>query len=179
MNPRSVLRRRPRGSAVSPAPQRVPVPPGKDESLALASGALTGLLGYHLAQAAVATNAAFVRHVEVPLGLRKVEYSMLILLQANGPLSPKRLANALALSAPNLTMLLDRMQERGVIRRERNPDDGRSQHVVLTAEGGRLARSCAMVAEPMERDVRERLTGAEHAMLIELLGKVAARPTPR
>jgi hypothetical protein len=30
----------------------------------------------------------------------------------------------------------------------------------------------------MEHEVRARLTGAEHAMLIELLGKVAARPAP-
>ena len=154
------------------------MPPGKDESQPLASGALAGLLGYHLAQAGVATNAAFVRHVEAPLGLRKVEYSMLILLQTNGPLSPKRLANALALTAPNLTLLLDRLQQRGAIRRERNPDDGRSQHIVLTAAGTRLARTCAAVAEPMERDVRDRLTHAEHAMLIELLCKVGARRTP-
>ena len=70
-------------------------------------GALEGVLGYHVAQATVVTMAAFERHVGQPLGLRKVEYSLLMLLLANGPQSPKRLGQALVLSAPNLTLLLD------------------------------------------------------------------------
>jgi len=142
---------------------------------ALSLGALGNLLGYHIAQAAVTTFDLYERHVGQPFGLRKVEYSLLMLILANGPLAPKRLAQALALSAPNLTMLLDRMQVRGLLRRERSLVDRRSQNVVLTLEGEGVAAQSAEAAAPMEQALFHRLSQAEHAMLIELLRKVAAR----
>ena len=138
-------------------------------------GPLGDLLGFHIARASVTTFALFEQHVGQPFGLRKVEYSLLLLVLANGPLSPKRLARALALSAPNLTMLLDRLQDRGLLRRERSLVDRRSQNVVLTDEGLRVAQDSAAVAAPMERALDDRLSLAEHAMLIELLRKVAGR----
>ena len=125
------------------------------------------------ARASVTTFALFEQHVGQPFSLRKVEYSLLLLVLANGPLSPKRLAQALALSAPNLTMLLDRLQERGLLLRERSVLDRRSQNVVLTDEGLRIAQASAAEALPMERALDSRLSRAEHAMLIELLRKVA------
>jgi DNA-binding MarR family transcriptional regulator len=139
-------------------------------------GPLADLLGFHIARAEVATNAAYERHVGKPHKLRKVEYSLLMLVLANGPLSPKTLARVLALSAPSLTMLLDRMQLRGLLRRERSQTDRRSQNVVLTDEGDALARATAAAAVPMEQELRHRLSTAEHAMLVELLAKLAQRP---
>ena len=73
---------------------------------------------------------------------------------------------------------VDRLQERGVLRRERNPADGRSQHIVLTDKGQRLARDTAAAAAPMERELQQRLTRAEHAMLIELLCRLSGRRPP-
>ena len=146
---------------------------GTGEPAELQLGPLGDLLGFHIARAGVTTFALFEQHVGQPFGLRKVEYSLLLLVLANGPLSPKRLAQALALSAPNLTMLLDRLQDRGLLRRERSLLDRRSQNVVLTDEGQRIAQASAAEATPMERALDSRLSRAEHAMLIELLCKVA------
>ena len=146
---------------------------GTGEPAELQLGPLGNLLGFHIARAGVTTFALFEQHVGQPFGLRKVEYSLLLLVLANGPLSPKRLAQALALSAPNLTMLLDRLQDRGLLRRERSLVDRRSQNVVLTDEGQRIAQASAAEATPMERALDDRLSLAEHAMLIELLSKVA------
>lgn len=154
----------------TPAPP-APRPPGQPLSL----GVLSDVLGYHVAQAAVTTVDLFDRHIGQPHGLRKVEYSLLMLVLANGPLTPKRLGQALALSAPNLTLLLDRLQGRGLIRRERSTTDGRSQNIVLTDEGRRLAAVTAVAAGPMERELDDRLSRAERLMLIELLRKVAGR----
>lgn len=144
----------------------------------LSLGALSEVLGYHIAQASVVTTEVFQRHVVDPFGLRKVEYSLLLLLLANGPMAPKRLAQVLSLTAPNLTTLLDRLQERGLLRRERNPNDGRSQNIVLTDDGQHLAQQCSDTAGPMEDELRKRLSKAEHAMLIELLCKVAGKAIP-
>ena len=141
----------------------------------LSLGVLSDVLGYHIAQAAVTTYGTFERHIGEPYGLRKVEYSLLMLVLANGPLSPKRLGQALALSAPNLTMLLDRLQARDLIRRERSATDGRSQNIVLTDAGRQMAEVTAAAAQPMEAELSDRLSQAERLMLIELLRKVARR----
>ena len=141
----------------------------------LSLGPLADIVGFHIARAAVSTGDAYERHLGAPLALKKVEFSLLMLVQANRAIAPKRLARALAVTAPNLTLLLDRLQERGVIQRERNPLDGRSQHVVLTERGRKLARAATAAAEPMERELRDRMSRAEHAMLIELLTKLATR----
>ena len=143
------------------------------EAQGLSLGPLGELLGFHIARATVTTMALFEQHVGEPLGLRKVEYSMLLMLLANGPLAPKRLARALALSAPSLTQLLDRMQQRDLLRRERSQVDRRSQNVVLTKQGTELARAGKAAAQPMVQALDQRLSRAEHAMLIELLRKVA------
>lgn len=142
----------------------------------LSFGPLHGIVGFHIARAAVTTYALFESHIGQPLQLRKVEFSLLMLLHANAALAPKRLARALAMTAPNLTMLLDRMQARSLIKRERNPADGRSQHVGLTDKGHKLALEAAAAAEPMERKLLGHLSHAEHAMLIELLDKLATPP---
>jgi DNA-binding MarR family transcriptional regulator len=139
---------------------------------ALSLGALAGVVGFHLARARVVTSDMYERSVGKPFGLRKVEFSLLMLLRANTAIPPKRLARALAVTAPALTLLLDRLQQRGLLRREPNPRDGRSQNVVLTDAGCRLASEAAAAAAPMEDDLRARLTRAEQAMLIELLEKL-------
>jgi DNA-binding MarR family transcriptional regulator len=162
-----------RALAVPPPAAAAPLPAPGRETLAL--GVLTDVLGYHVAQAAVTTYATFEQFIGQPFGLRKVEYSLLMLLLANGPLSPKRLGQALALSAPNLTLLLDRLQARELIRRERSATDGRSQNIVLTPAGQRMADDSAAAAEPMEAVLGDRLSRAERLMLIELLRKVAGR----
>lgn len=141
-------------------------------------GTLAGVVGYHIAQAAAAAYGNFERHIGKPFGLRKEEFSLVMLLLANGPLPPKRLAQTLALTGPNLTLLLGRLQERGLLRRERNPDDGRSQNIVLTDKGLRAARDSAAAAVPMERELMRRLTRAEHAMLIQLLCRLAGKQPP-
>ena len=142
---------------------------------ALSLGVLADVLGYHVAQAAVTTVDLFDRHIGQPYGLRKVEYSLLLLLLANGPLTPKRLGQALVLSGPKLTLLLDRLQQRGLLRRERSITDGRSQNIVLTDVGHQRTRAAGDAAGPMETELDQRLSRAERLMLIELLRKVAGR----
>ena len=136
-------------------------------------GPLRDVLGFHITLANIATVAVFERHVGQPFGLRKAEFSLLMLLLANSATPAKHLARTLRLSAPNLTMLIDRMQAKRWLRRERNPADRRSQLIVLSSEGLALARRAQAAAKTMEQSLLRRLSRAERAMLIELLSKLA------
>jgi len=134
------------------------------------------ITGFHLAQATVVSDRHFQRHIGEPFDLRKVEFSLLMLLLANGPLAPKQLARSLTVPPPKLTLLLAHMEARAWLSREPHPSDGRSQHIVLTGPGRRLAQRSAEAAAVMERELSANLSPAEHAMLIELLRKTAGRP---
>jgi DNA-binding MarR family transcriptional regulator len=136
-------------------------------------GALRDVLGFHITLANIAAVAVFERHVGRPFSLRKAEFSLMMLLLANGATPAKLLARTLRLSSPNLTMLIDRMQAKHWLRRERNPQDRRSQLIVLSADGTALAHRAQAAAKTMEHSLQRRLSRAERAMLIELLGKLA------
>lgn len=139
----------------------------------LETGVLTHDIGYRVAQAQVTTTRVYVKHIGEPLALRPVEYSVLMLLVANQELSPKQLAQALSLSAPTLTMLVDRLHERGLIERVRSEADKRSQRVLLTAAGQHLAQQAVAASPVMNREFDQVLTPGEQMLLSELLQKVA------
>ena len=62
-------------------------------------GPLSGIVGFHIARAAVTTYRAFETFIGKPFELKKVEFSLLMVVQANGALPPKRLARTLAVTA--------------------------------------------------------------------------------
>ena len=135
----------------------------------LPHGLLDTTLGFHLARASVLTDAAFERWVGRPHQLRKVDYSLLMILADRGHLAPKQIIGLLSLTAPKLSMVMERMQQRGLIGRSPDPADRRSVQVALTPQGLRMAQTLGPAAQRMEQALRKRLSSADHAALIRML----------
>jgi len=78
--------------------------------------------------------AAFQRWHQGSISL--IHLNVLTLLEASGPLSMGRIADALDISVASATGVIDRMEARGLVKRRRSPEDRR---VVLVepAAGGR------------------------------------------
>ncbi|WP_406835650.1 MarR family winged helix-turn-helix transcriptional regulator [Streptomyces sp. AHU1] len=55
-----------------------------------------------------------------------------------GPAAMRALATILTCDASNMTGIVDRLEKRGLVRREPSPTDRRVKNVVLTAEGERV-----------------------------------------
>jgi DNA-binding MarR family transcriptional regulator len=143
----------------------------------LDAGAVEHLLGYLLALAEVPTRRAFQRHVGTPFDLRPVEFTLLVLLHANGPAGAKPVGQALRLPAPHVTTLVDRLAERGLVGRGRDPHDGRAVRIELTAAGQALAGRLRAVAGTMEDALKAVLSAGEQAQLRRLLLKLARART--
>ncbi len=156
----------------SPGAERAARPRGS----ALSSPGLDHLLGYLLALAEVPTTAAFRRHVGEPFGLRPVEFTLLMLLQAHNGASATQIRHALRMPAPHVTTLLDRLADRGLLQRAPDPLDGRAVRITLTAEGATLVTRLQPVATHMEDEVQAALTLAERSTLRRLLKKLAGAP---
>ncbi len=131
------------------------------------------LLGYQLAQAAIVTTRCFVQAAGEPLELRPVEYTILQLVCDNAEVTPSRLAKALALTAPGVSLWLDRLEARGLIRRERSVSDRRSQHLNATRAGRELASRAIEGVLRAEAEELAPLSAGERQILLELLHKVA------
>jgi len=139
----------------------------------LAEGGIHDLLGYQLAQAAILTTDAFVRSVGKPLDLRPVEFTILQLLRDNAPVTATKLARALAVTTPGITLWLDRLEQRGLVVRERSEADRRTQNLILTRDGATLVASALTKLLQADRELLKELSEGERRMLLELLQKFA------
>ena len=139
----------------------------------LGEGGIRGVLGYQLAQAAILTTEAFVRVVGEPLNLRPVELTILQLVRENAPVTATKVAQALVITAPGVTIWLDRLEQRGLLKRERGETDRRTQNVRLTRKGEELAASALGLLLQADREILKHLSEGERHMLLELLHKVA------
>lgn len=139
----------------------------------LAEAGLHDIVGYQLAQAAIAGHQVFAHQVGEAFGLRPVEFTILALVDKNPGVSAKQLAQALAVTPPNITMWMDKLEGRGLVERERSTTDRRAQHIRTTAQGSALAQKSVQLLIEGEAETFAVLSRAERALLLELLHKVA------
>jgi DNA-binding MarR family transcriptional regulator len=157
----------PRHKSPAPTDDRTPL-------ARLHEGSAHGIVGYQMAQAAIVTNQVFDEQVgHQRSGLRRVEFTILALVQGNRDVTARQLARALAVTPPNIAIWLDRLESRGLVTRERSASDARMQHVRLTTRGVALVDRSVQALLEGERIALEALSAAERAMLVELLHKVA------
>jgi DNA-binding MarR family transcriptional regulator len=136
---------------------------------------LHDVIGYQLAQAQIATLSIFYDTVGRPMDLRHVEYTVLALIKENPACTPARLAKELAVTASNITMWVDRLVERALVRREASASDRRVQHLHATDKGETLVATATRQLLEAECKQLTALSRAERAMLVELLHKVGQR----
>jgi DNA-binding MarR family transcriptional regulator len=162
-------------------PMRSKAPTRTDATPAghLVEAQLHRVLGYQLAQATIATTAVYMQSVGEPFGLRPVEFTILALIEQNPGGSPAQLAKALAVTAPNITMWMDKLEAQGWVVRRRSETDKRAQHLGLTPRGAALVAKAMEQLLAGEQKAFAGLSEGERTILVELLHKVACnRPMP-
>ena len=73
-------------------------------------------------------------------GLSMLHFQVLTILDADGPTPMSRLAEQLDVGLPNVTGLIGRLEERGVVARTHDAADRRVVLATLTDEGARMLR---------------------------------------
>jgi DNA-binding MarR family transcriptional regulator len=86
------------------------------------------------------------------LGLSPADLETLDLLSTNGPLTAGRLAELTGLTTGAITGMVDRLEEAGLVRRERDTEDRRRVIVHLVPD---RARAIARLYEPLARAMAE------------------------
>lgn len=100
------------------------------------------------------------------------EFNALCALRRSGPpyrLSPKKLGEALLFSSGGLTKLLERLEARGLARREPDPNDGRGVLVCLTPEGKQLGEQAMGAHRLNEEELLAPLDDSQCSALSDIL----------
>lgn len=130
-------------------------------------------VGLHIARSQEAVFGRF--------GLNRGEVGVLSALRTAGPpnrLSPTRLFKGLMLSSAGITSRLDRLEQRGLVRRTRDPNDRRGVLVELTDEGARVLEEAVIANTTSERELLAHLSADDVASLATLLKKLLAALEP-
>ena len=109
-------------------------------------------------------------------GLNRGDVGVLSALRIaeNNRLSPTQLFKGLMLSSAGITSRLDRLEERGLVRRTRHPNDRRGVIVELTDEGRSVLEQAVQANTASERELVQGLEPAEARQLANLLKKMLA-----
>jgi len=96
-------------------------------------------------------------------GMNLTPTQAVALRELKTPLTMRELATRMACEASNVTFVVDKLEDHGLVERTPHPDDRRAKRVALTAEGkalrSRLMRQLTKDSplDPLDADERQRL----------------------
>ena len=105
-----------------------------------------------------------------PLGLTYTQYITMLVLWEEERSTSKRIGERLRLDSGTLTPVLKKLEEKGLVTRERSAEDERNLVVTLTGEGAALKTRARDI--PARMDACVRLSRDEAVQLYRLLYKL-------
>lgn len=142
----------------------------KDQKAAL--GGLDDQIGFALRLAQVAVFKDFIAALKM-FGLRPTDFSVLAVIAATPGLKQQEVGELLHIQRPNLVIILDQLQARGLIMRGNAPRDRRSYALSLTAEGEALLEGAKIAQGLHENRVDALLEGFDKTMIIAALKRIS------
>ena len=143
----------------------------KGEERADDLGGLTGIVGFHIRLA----HGAVYRHFTetfVDLDLTQKQVSALWLVDDHPGISQIDLGGRLRMDRATTMTIVNRLQERGFMRRERSESDGRKQALYVTEAGAAALAQSKHAVEAHEGWLKARFTPQETEKLVELLARI-------
>lgn len=122
--------------------------------------------GYALRRAAHATAAQLSARL-ADFGLKQVDASVLLLVEANPAITASALGRHLDIQRANMVPLLKRLEDAGWI--DRTPIDGKSQGLTLTASGKALVGKAHAIIRAFEADLLARVPAQHRDHLLPAL----------
>ena len=135
------------------------------------AGALHDVLGFHIRLA----HGAVYRHFTetfARLELTQKQVSVLWQIDLRPGISQIELGNLLQMDRASTMTIVNRLQERGFVRRRRSSTDRRKQSISLTAEGEVALAEAKNCVVQHEAWLKQRFTPDEIEKLVEMLKRI-------
>lgn len=127
---------------------------------------LKDLTGYALRRASAATMQRLAGGLQA-LDLRASEASALLVIEANPGITQSEIGRLLDIAGANMAPLMRRLHERDLV--ERNPVDGRSHALYLSAAGHALSAKARKVFRSHEEELLKSIPPGDRATFLRVL----------
>jgi DNA-binding MarR family transcriptional regulator len=128
-------------------------------------------LGYQLRIVSNAVSQTFARTVEKE-GVTVAEWVLMRVLHDFERLAPTPLAEQMGMTKGAITKLANRLVEKGLVKREANPEDKRAQTLALTTRGRSLVPRLAKIADENDAAFFGLLTASDRGNLHRILQRI-------
>ncbi|MDI7774025.1 MarR family winged helix-turn-helix transcriptional regulator [Asticcacaulis sp. EMRT-3] len=133
---------------------------------------LDDYMPYRLAVASSAVSTLIATAYESLYGLKIPEWRLIFVLHEDGPTTQQALVKRSGMDKVTISRAAQGLAKRRLITRAPHEHDGRSHHLILTAEGERLYADVAPAAAEHERIMLADFTPDEVAQFKKLLRRV-------
>ncbi|MDQ1004637.1 MarR family 2-MHQ and catechol resistance regulon transcriptional repressor [Neobacillus niacini] len=103
------------------------------------------------------------------------EFSVLEVLYYQGKQTIQQIGNRILISSGSMTYVIDKLEEKGIIKRNDCKEDRRVIHITLTADGMELMKNIMPKYQEMVDSFFEDITDDESMLMINFLKKVQAK----
>lgn len=129
---------------------------------------------------ASAMSLALANEMLARLALNARQVGILTMVTEREPMTQKELSDALGIDRTTMVALLDDLEEKGYVARQRHPRDRRAFLVHPTQAGRRVKETAVRILDEQQRQFLTPLTAAECEQLATLLQRLLApREAPR
>jgi DNA-binding MarR family transcriptional regulator len=129
-------------------------------------------LGLLLSQLGTHAALSFGRKIK-GFGISPPHVGILRWIRDNAGENQRQLASHLGVLPSRLVLLLDELEAKDLVTRQRSAQDRRNQQLLLSKKGTRLLDKVEMIATAHEADLSSALTESERETLIDLCAKLA------
>jgi DNA-binding MarR family transcriptional regulator len=134
-------------------------------------GNLLDLVGYNMKRAYMRLNHDFRQNLTV-LDLRQRTFSVLSLVVENPDISQSSVARTLGIERSGTVVIIDELEGRNLLSREKVPGDRRTYALRATLDGQRLHNRALKKIKQREGKILASLTNAERDTLVSLLKRI-------
>ena len=115
-----------------------------------------------------------IREMLSDAGITEQQWRVLRVLAESGPMEPTRIADEACLLLPSLTRILQKLEEKSLIRRRPDKTDRRKQIVQIDTRGQALIEENLATSITLMKQVRDRLGSQRFEQLLDLLNELDA-----
>ena len=105
-------------------------------------------------------------------GLVPSHGDILVCLYKNGKMTMKDIANSIRRTKPTVTVLVDKLEKLGYLKREASEEDSRSTNIVLTQKGEDFKVIFEKISKELNKMLYKNLSPEESELIEKLLRKV-------
>ncbi len=147
-----------------------------DPAACVSDATLRGLVGYNIRRASTVIQGDLAATLKA-LDLRMITFTALVFIVDNPGLQQSHLADAMSIERPNLVVILDELERRDLITRDRVITDRRAYALRATLAGRRLYDEALKAVHSHEAALLGNLNDTERSQISDAMRLIASLRT--